>query len=312
MRWVGRGLLLVALTTLAAELTLQSLALVIVDRSDDPRQRATSVLCVGDSHTYGAEVTAEEAYPGRLQVKLDALAPGHYHVVNLGVPGYNTTQVLNRVPGQVRRHRASMVLVWVGVNDAWNLTEIDAAPASRLRRLDGWATRSRLYRLWRVWLHEQWVKRDLEAAATDPRALLMWRPRGFAGGSTIRIDGVTEKWESHGRNLRKSRMDVATIDRAARNLTALGNWANDAGIALAFITYPLSISGFPAANEAIISAANRTSTPVIVSGEIVSRLPPEEREFLWALHPNPAMYREIAREAADLVVTTIPPHPSDE
>ncbi len=122
--------------------------------------------------------------------------------------------------------------------------------------------------------------------------------------------GVTEKWESHGRNLRKARMDAATIDGAARNPTALATWANNAGIALAFITYPLNIAGFPAANEAIESAATRNGAPVIVSGEIVSRLPEKDRVFLWALHPNAAMYREIAREAADLVAATLPPPPS--
>ncbi len=93
-------------------------------------------------------------------------------------------------------------------------------------------------------------------------------------------------------------------------LTALATWANKAGIALAFITYPLNIAGFPAANEAIESAATRTGAPVIVSGEIVSRLPEKDRVFLWALHPNAAMYREIAREAADLVAATLPPPPS--
>ena len=221
MRWVGRGLLLAALTALTGELLLQSFALVIDDRSDNPLERPITVLCVGDSHTHGAAVTAEEAYPGRLQVELDAVAPGHYRVVNLGVPGYNTTQVLNRVPGQVRRHQASMVLVWVGVNDAWNLTEVKLPSAPLLVRLDGWATRSRLYRLWRVWLHERWVQRDLEAAATDPRALLIWRPRG-SGGASLRIDGVTEPRQAHGRNLREPRIDAATFDRAASNLMALG------------------------------------------------------------------------------------------
>ncbi len=39
MRWVGRGLLLAALTALTGELLLQSFALVIDDRSDNPLER---------------------------------------------------------------------------------------------------------------------------------------------------------------------------------------------------------------------------------------------------------------------------------
>lgn len=71
------------------------------------------------------------------------------------------------------------------------------------------------------------------------------------------------------------------------------------------------IADFPAANAAIERAVSETAAPLIVTGEIVNRLPRRDRTFLWALHPNAAMYREIAREAADLVIATHPPPPSD-
>ena len=93
-------------------------------------------------------------------------------------------------------------------------------------------------------------------------------------------------------------------------LTALATWANNGGDRAGLHHLPANIAGFPAANEAIESAATRTGAPVIVSGEIVSRLPEKDRVFLWALHPNAAMYREIAREAADLFAATLPPPPS--
>ncbi len=114
MRWLTRSLLFVALTLLTAELVLQGAALLVHDRSTVAREGKVTILCVGDSHTFGGGVTPAQAYPGRLSAELDAVAPGYYRVVNLGFPGFNTTQVRNRLPDQIRRYRPAMILVWVG------------------------------------------------------------------------------------------------------------------------------------------------------------------------------------------------------
>ena len=62
-----------------------------------------------------------------------------------------------------------MVLVWAGINDAWNRTEVATQSSFWWIRFDGWATRSRLYRLVRVQLHALRTTRDLDAVGSRAR-----------------------------------------------------------------------------------------------------------------------------------------------
>src|SRR5262249_45576460 len=86
----------------------------------DARHR---ILCIGDSHTYGVLLPVEQSYPGPLQRMLDEREPGAYSVVNLGLPGLNTTQVRERLHAALAADHPETVIVWCGVNDAWNRGE---------------------------------------------------------------------------------------------------------------------------------------------------------------------------------------------
>jgi hypothetical protein len=60
-----------------------------------------TILCLGDSHTYGVLYTAEQSYPGHLQALLDLRAPSRYRVLNLGLPGMNSAEIAARLPGSI-------------------------------------------------------------------------------------------------------------------------------------------------------------------------------------------------------------------
>ncbi len=304
MRWLARSLLFAALTLLTTELVLQGAALLVHDRSAVAREGKVTILCVGDSHTFGGGMTPEEAYPGRLSAELDAVAPGYYRVVNLGVPAFNTTQVLNRLPDQIRRHRPAMILVWVGVNDAWNVTEVDA-PASAWRlRLDVLATRSRLYRLVRVRLHDMQLERDRGIADGDPVA--SHSDEGRRGAEYGGIVGVGEGRE-HVKDVRGPIVDQGMIDRARRNYLVMATWAKEAQVPFAFITYAFRTNAYGAANQATLEAAAESGALVIPSLDAILRIPRGKRNFLWAGHPDAVMYREIARDVSQVVLATVPP-----
>lgn len=75
------GLLLL----LGAEAALWIASRFAPDRSTGWRPGAlVRVLCVGDSHTFGAGVDVYESYPAQLQALLDADSPGRFSVINLG------------------------------------------------------------------------------------------------------------------------------------------------------------------------------------------------------------------------------------
>lgn len=84
------------------------------------------VLCIGDSSTYGigASDAIKYSYPSQLQRLLDEKAANkNFEVINLGVPGINSSQVLNRFRNNIKRYEPELIIVMVGINDPWNLEE---------------------------------------------------------------------------------------------------------------------------------------------------------------------------------------------
>lgn len=116
----------------AAELTLQVLAAVAartVDRGQEAwiGEEGITVLSLGDSHTFGLPLPAEESYPAQLEAALRRHHPEfEFQVVNLGIPGANSSFVANRLERQMFQLRPDLVIVWVGVNNIWNVAETRA------------------------------------------------------------------------------------------------------------------------------------------------------------------------------------------
>jgi hypothetical protein len=143
------GLALVA-ALLAGELFLQAASVLVRglgSRAEaDPASEAITILCVGDSHTYGLPLPREESYPAQLERRLSERHPDRrFQVVNLGIPGTNSGYVANRLERQLLQLRPRLVLVWVGINNSWNAVEAEGGGAAgALHRL---LLRSRLYRL---------------------------------------------------------------------------------------------------------------------------------------------------------------------
>ena len=116
-----------------------------------------TILCLGDSHTFGIGADAAHSYPRQLEGLLQAQWPAQaIRVVNAGVPGFNSSQVLHRLEGHLREAQPDLVLVLVGLNDWISFQEVDLTTVEALRtpwltrwkiRLDQWLSHVRLFRL---------------------------------------------------------------------------------------------------------------------------------------------------------------------
>jgi len=118
---------------LILEIALQLLSLSVGERlvRTDQGDRQDVILCLGDSNTYGVCCREEEAYPWQLQVVLDSRAPDRYRVLNLGLPGMNSSQVRSRLPKFIARFHPSVVIVGgIGVNNIWNVSDVDGKMTS--------------------------------------------------------------------------------------------------------------------------------------------------------------------------------------
>ncbi len=90
----------------------------------DPK--AYRIVCVGDSSTYGLGVDPEKnSYPVVLQALLSQENKTSIQVFNLGLPGINSSQALERLRKNAGILKPNLILIGVGINDPWNLEGSD-------------------------------------------------------------------------------------------------------------------------------------------------------------------------------------------
>lgn len=92
------------------------------DAGPQEGQDRITVLCVGDSFTWGAGAPASQSWPSQLQGVLDAEAPGTYRVVNRGRGAQNTAQLKASLPALFQEVRPDLLVVLSGTADLWNPT----------------------------------------------------------------------------------------------------------------------------------------------------------------------------------------------
>ena len=153
-------LLLILLATLAAaELGLRLAAMlrrtVLAPKITmlPPDDGVPTLLCVGDSNTYGLNLPRGESYPCHLQ----ALVGDRARVVNRGWPGASSSLMAAYLPGWLAADRPTVVYVMAGINNRHNPLggTYDAIVARGLCRLGALERARRLLHrgLWHLHLY---------------------------------------------------------------------------------------------------------------------------------------------------------------
>lgn len=308
---IAFALALPLLLAVAAELVLQVASLAVSARQVDAAPEAQHrILCVGDSHTFGAPLPVRESYPYQLQARLNEAWPGAYSVVNLGIPGMNTSQVLRRLPANLARFEPEILIVWVGVNNAWNVAEATGGRSGALESIEGALVRwSRLYRLFRVKRHD----RLLERTWKERQDSFGLRPMGHRfevgpdapGGYAIGFDGRQEGISYDERD--EEVIDAATVARIESDYRAIAELARAAGVRPIFITYPVELpgTGFELANEAVRLVTEERDLERLDSVASLERIPRDEWEWAGsAMHPTARLYGEIVSDLIPLIART--------
>lgn len=96
------------------------LGMVHMPRGAGVADASWTLLCVGDSYTYGAGAPPAASYPAQLEKLLRARSTGDVTVINAGLPAANTAQLLQNLPGLLARHKPRAVLVLAGGANGWN------------------------------------------------------------------------------------------------------------------------------------------------------------------------------------------------
>ena len=148
LRGLCRGLLLLAASLVAMELALHLAAQLAGERlesgRDDATLLATADLAVyGDSTPYGYHATT--SFPAEL-----AYATG-LSVANRSRPALNSTQIAALMERELRDGSPRILVVMAGVNDAWNLADVDPDLLGPLGAWRRWLPEPRLWRMVRIW-----------------------------------------------------------------------------------------------------------------------------------------------------------------
>ena len=158
---------------------------------------AVRILCVGDSHVYGMDAPPEMSFPSQLERLLNARDRARrYQVVNQGVPGFNSSQTLNRLREILEGpyEKPQLVLVCVGKNNDHNFRDArfwaeeglgQATPRQQAAHL---LEQSRVYQLGKI------TRRNLEAGLNEERSL-EFDPVLSSRDSTLLHDWLTADFD---------------------------------------------------------------------------------------------------------------------
>ncbi|MFN0206217.1 MAG: SGNH/GDSL hydrolase family protein [Planctomycetota bacterium] len=120
MRRSGKLCLGVCLFFLLLELGLRLTGFVYlqINRRSGVTAAPRAILCLGDSHTFGIWLKNAETYPAQLEQLLNqGETTKTWAVVNRGVPGMASGDVLARLEESISERKWDAVVVTVGVND---------------------------------------------------------------------------------------------------------------------------------------------------------------------------------------------------
>ncbi|MBU0504343.1 MAG: SGNH/GDSL hydrolase family protein [Candidatus Omnitrophota bacterium] len=108
-----------------------------------------TILCLGDSYTYGLGTTYENNYPFQLARILERRGQGNlFSVVNLGSPGGNTWRTSKIFKESISKNKPDLVIVMAGHNNSWNMEgEPDSDLYPPLSKLEKIISGLRVYKL---------------------------------------------------------------------------------------------------------------------------------------------------------------------
>jgi len=125
LRFAARLVSWVGLLLVVVEIALRLGAYELAEHTARARARGhETILCVGDSFTFGIKVRDEEKYPAILERLLngDSSQP-KYRVVNVARPGRSSSWVLASLDKWLQRYRPQVVVIMAG----WNCNDSDFA-----------------------------------------------------------------------------------------------------------------------------------------------------------------------------------------
>jgi lysophospholipase L1-like esterase len=246
------------------------------------------ILFVGDSNTYGLYLDDRTlAFPDRLAAiwNEDSDLPP-VEAINLGYPGTNSWRIRRELPRMLEELRPEIVVVMVGVNDAWTLRlPVEEPPGFWRRAIELVKRHSRVYLLAHL------LRQSLAAPSVQYTSEPVRTAFGLAGEKvTMRIRGAefSMGW--------RTGPATANYERNLElNLKQIAETCRRFGATPVLATYPSEAASYGTANKHIRRAAVRIPAPLVDTHSAFARFCPREPcpEYLYADHHPTVRGHEI-------------------
>lgn len=196
---------------------------------------APTILCVGDSFTYGMGATSpQRSYPAQMAAELRRDTGIEWRVENRGWPGRMSREILEGLDGWLAQTRPRFLCVAVGVNDSWRrpdelVLQDDGSPVLPVEAGERYVWTFRLARLFTAFrthdpFRDQQVAQPAAAGTGPPRDAVVgdWVLLGLNAPVTLGPDGSgtlgTEplQWQLDGAQLTLTTKVLPAITGACR------------------------------------------------------------------------------------------------
>ncbi|MBL7130158.1 MAG: hypothetical protein ISS45_01930 [Candidatus Omnitrophica bacterium] len=201
---IGAILFGLVILLLIVEISLNTASAIVknenIQRKAGFDEDAYTILCIGDSFTYGTGVDRTYTYPAQLErMLIDNYPNRSLRVVNLGIPGENSSQMLKALPENIKQHSPDLIIIWAGVDNCWNITDSNYFIFAEiknfhyfLKRLDAILLKLRTYKLLKItkmnWENRAMRKTALKRPYCDNGAFLKKQDKFLAEAKTLIIE----------------------------------------------------------------------------------------------------------------------------
>jgi len=257
----------------------------------EPHPTTFRIACLGGSSTYDTRTSREESYPHQLELALAARGVARPEVINAGLGGYSTPNLIGMLALRVVPLEPRIVLFYSGFNDAWNRLLYRGFEPDYAHAMRSWDLRP--MPLWRrSHLLDRVAKKLGSPSPRDPHIHdVAWHPMS---------GDPAENWRA------------SSDDAFDRNLVTLVAIARAHGIRPVLVTQATDFASHPVEHDnAVWDQAMREYTDVVVRVAtthgvdlIDVRTPMSDRPEYFAdvLHMTAAGNRERARIIADFLL----------